>query len=217
VPKVLSGYSFKNSSLSKTDVMSNQKSLFDSISDIKTSINLASASKVNNMIGVKSSLASKSGLVQGVSQVQSSKQSQVQSQVQMQAQVQSQLSLQKQISVQTQMSKVVKLPELSSGVFGKGERNNYGVQVKSKGSFKTLGTGLSLKNAISLGSGRVGQTSARSFRIVSNNQVVKNLNLNNFYNKGGTLIERSKFAINTPGERSEISYSGIRISRLRGK
>jgi hypothetical protein len=102
----------------------------------------------------------------------------------------------------------------------------YSVLAKTQGKFKVIGAGLPLGKALSQGVGFTAHTAARSFKLVPSGFTgqpdINAPSLSNYYGRGGVLIERTKYAINTPGELREITYKGIaankfkKFGRLRG-
>jgi len=96
-------------------------------------------------------------------------------------------------------------------------RGGFGVAVRRFGTFKTIGTGLSLGKAVSIGAGRTRRTIARSFKIISPKGLGKIQTPKGFRikrEKGSTIfIERTSGAINTEGEIKTLALArrGIKI------
>jgi len=84
--------------------------------------------------------------------------------------------------------------------------SGFGVKVKSKGKFKTIATGLSRGEALSLGGLRTGTTTSRTFKLfrtgkIKSRNTKSSFNLDQFKSKGAfTFVERTKYAISTEGE-----------------
>jgi hypothetical protein len=100
--------------------------------------------------------------------------------------------------------------------FSGGEKGVFGVSVRRGGVFRQVGGGLSLKDAVSLGSGRVRGTAAASFQVTRGNAPVQISAPRGFYKKGNVLIEQNEFRINQSGELREITYKGIGMNRRGG-
>lgn len=104
-------------------------------------------------------------------------------------------------------------PDFKPSLF-KGGNKSYNVELRSRGSFKEIGRGLSFEKAVDLGKSRVSNTAAASFRITSQGKIVSPGSLGGqFYLKGGVAIEKAQYRIKTPGEKSEITLKGISASR----
>lgn len=117
----------------------------------------------------------------------------------------------------TAKSNITKIPEPETGLFkGKRQNNSFGVDVKSFGKFKTIGSGLSFGKALSIGKLRVGTSAAATFRITKDRIPVKGINLgSNFYTKpSGDIIEKPSFRIKSRGELQEITFKGLKSQRL---
>lgn len=95
----------------------------------------------------------------------------------------------------------------------------FDVYAKVKGEFVPLGKNLQFEKATFAGAEYASKTSARSFKVVPAGalRTTKGIKLGvpGFYEKGGTLIERTKFAINTPGEFREITMKGIAAKKFK--
>jgi len=87
----------------------------------------------------------------------------------------------------------------------------FSVDIRSKGKFVSVGGGLNLKDAISLGKGLTGGSSARSFKIKTRaGKSLTGLNIGkDYYKKGDVYIEKSGVSINTGGELKQITFKGI--------
>lgn len=104
--------------------------------------------------------------------------------------------------------------------FKTGGGNSFSVDVRSKGKFSTVGEGLNLKDAVKLGQNITGSSSARSFKIKrksGSNKPLTGLDVGGrYYQKNGVFIEKSKYAINTGGELSQITFKGVNAQRKKG-
>jgi hypothetical protein len=95
----------------------------------------------------------------------------------------------------------------------------YNVFVRSKGVFQKINPQPLTKNAaIGLGSYRVGNTAAATFKIEPTQQKATGTsgvfgNLQNFYTKGNLFIERPSKRIKSTGELNEITFKGIRAKK----
>lgn len=98
----------------------------------------------------------------------------------------------------------------------RGGSGEFGVSVRRGGVFRSVGGGLSLRDALRRGQGVVRGSAAASFMVTRGGRVVNVLAPSGFYSKKGVLIERNKFRINTPGELKEISSVGVSKKRKRG-
>lgn len=112
------------------------------------------------------------------------------------------------------------VPKIPSGDFDlKFGNKSFGVEVRRQGEFRSVGKGLNFEDAFRKGSKVVSGSSARTFRITQGKKVVDNLNVSGkFYGKkGGLVIEKVGYAINTGGELKEISFKGVESSRKKRK
>jgi len=88
------------------------------------------------------------------------------------------------------------------------------VSIRRQGKFKTIGSNLSLKQALSIGRSRASNTLGRTIRFSGDINQLKGLSLSNSMfrkptsksslNQPFTFIERSKFALSQSGEQNEI-------------
>jgi len=102
----------------------------------------------------------------------------------------------------------------------KSSKGTFGVSIRRYGKFKTIGTGLSLGKAISLGTGRVGGTLGATFKIFPTKQgkVTGGIRIpKGFYTKtskkGLLFIEQPKYRLSTTGEIGEIQIAKRRRKR----
>ena len=98
----------------------------------------------------------------------------------------------------------------------------FDVYAKVKGEFVPVGKNLQFEKATIAGTKYVSFTPARSFKVVPAGalRTEKGIKLGidqRFYERGGTFIERSKFAINTPGEFQGITMKGIAAKKWKTK
>jgi hypothetical protein len=108
-------------------------------------------------------------------------------------------------------SKGFNTPSLSNDFKRRSGENMFSVDIRSKGKFSTVGEGLNLKDAIKLGKGLTGTSSARSFKIKTQaGKSLKGLDIGgDYYKRGDVYIEKSSSAINTGGELKQITFKGI--------
>jgi len=101
------------------------------------------------------------------------------------------------------------------------KKSGFDVFVRSKGEFKKVNYGaFSQSDAINFGAFKVGNTASASFKVVRSNNNVTNyfkqpINIENFYIKDGTYIEKRGKRIKSKGELEEITFKGIRKNRLK--
>jgi hypothetical protein len=98
-------------------------------------------------------------------------------------------------------------------------------EVKIKGKYVAVTTKiLTQASAFALGAEKVGKSALRTFRLVpvltkekpTDLGYLNQPNLTQFYRKkSGVFVEKSKFAIDTSGEKSEITAKGIEANRKR--
>jgi len=94
---------------------------------------------------------------------------------------------------------------------------NFGVSIRRYGKFRTIGSGLSLRKAVSIGTGRVARTLGATFKITpqSKNQKIGAIGTPKGFKrkKGLIFIEQPKFRLSTLGETKSIQLSkkGIKI------
>ena len=106
--------------------------------------------------------------------------------------------------------KIIKLPSLPRN---KGKSGGlFSVSVRRGGVFKTIGSGLSLSKALSVGRGKVSTSLGATFKITSPKGTVGGLTPKGFYQKtskkeGITYIELPKYRISTGGEKREIKLA----------
>ncbi len=96
-----------------------------------------------------------------------------------------------------------------------------GKERKSRGFARANKKPLTQAQAINLGARRVDNFSNRSFKIKKSRQKAKPSNarvnkrlLSKFRKKGNTFIEKTKFAIDSPGEKQQIPFEAARLRRL---
>ena len=105
--------------------------------------------------------------------------------------------------------------------FRRKEQDNqglFGVQVRRRGEFKTIGTAKTYDQAFNLGKRAVGRTAAASFKIVSRSTTKKKkkkLPFGFYQSKKepGVFIEQRSRRISTSGELREITRKGIQASK----
>jgi len=85
-------------------------------------------------------------------------------------------------------------------------RKRFGVAVRRRGKFRTIGTGLSLQQAISFGFGRVSSTLAATFKIIPTGKISQSIRTPEGFKqkKGLTFIEAPKLRLGTGTEIKEI-------------
>lgn len=99
-------------------------------------------------------------------------------------------------------------------------QSKYSVSVRRFGEFKTIGTGLGLRQAFSLGREKVGGTLAATFKLTPQGRQTKPFPPapKGFYirkKKGDILfIEKSKFRLSTPSETKEIQT--FKLPKMKG-
>lgn len=97
----------------------------------------------------------------------------------------------------------------------------YKLLVKTKGSWKLKGEGLPIGKALTKGITITGGTAARSFKILPSGftklKDVPKPSLKRYYQRKGTLIEKTKFAIDQPGELKEITFKGLATKKFKKK
>lgn len=105
------------------------------------------------------------------------------------------------------------------GLNRKRRRGLFVAQVRKGGRFVDVARG-GLDEVFSVASEKVASSSARSLRVLSGNQVVSvdrlpsSSRFRRSKREGGVLVEKSRFAINTPGELTEISKKGQQSLKL---
>lgn len=91
----------------------------------------------------------------------------------------------------------------------------FGVQVRRRGRFKTIGRARSISQAISIGAGRVGRTLAATFRVVPiGKQKISGVRTPTGFREGRTpltFIERRGKRLSTRGEVREIKLAKIKL------
>lgn len=106
-----------------------------------------------------------------------------------------------------------------------GRKDFYDVQVRTKGTFKTIARATSLKQAVILGRRRVESTAAASFRIrgadtVKQSKIGSILGSKKFREskkEAGVFIQRRSFRISSAGEKGEITARGIFATKSKRK
>ena len=94
------------------------------------------------------------------------------------------------------------------------DKSLFGVEVRRFGSFKQVGRGLNLGEAVELGKLKVGTSAAATFRVTKGGRPVEiPFNDKRFYGKGTEIIEKPKFRIKSSGELREITFKGIETQR----
>ena len=99
----------------------------------------------------------------------------------------------------------------------RGSKPKYDVYIKRFGKYRLVGKKLPYKSAVKIGVKKTAQTAARTLKVVRTGKDAKGegvrlpSKLAKWYRKGkrGAIIEKTKFAIDTPGERGEITLKGI--------
>lgn len=178
-------------------------------------------SVTNQFIGQRSNImtASKGGTLQKQNSASKTIQSLIQSQGQAQsiAQVSSQKQSQVLVSSQKLGLKQLQSTRLIEKMFPPINARNKGsepavfsVQLRRFGKWQTLAKGQSLENARSIGYFRARNTLGRSIRFFKGDKPFTDVNLPGFRtgkrNKN-IFVERSSYALNTPGELTEIGQS----------
>lgn len=84
----------------------------------------------------------------------------------------------------------------------------FSIEILKKGKFKRVGRSKDLLSAVRIGKLSVGSTANRTFRVLKNGKALK-LNVGGNYRRSKSktfgVVEKSKIAINTPGEIKEIT------------
>ena len=102
----------------------------------------------------------------------------------------------------------------------KKKSSSFLIQVRSKGTFKTVGKAASASEAFKKGKFFTGSTSAASFRIKTKEgrTVLRPLTDNRYRTskkEKGVYIQKRSFRISSAGEKRDITYKGIRAQRLK--
>ena len=121
--------------------------------------------------------------------------------------------------------RITPVPTIPSSRGQRMKENLFGVEVRRRGKFQTVGKGLPFEEAVKKGAGIVSATAAASFRIEAEDAPSKQspfdfINRNQFRRskrEAGVIVEKSRFRISTPGEVGEISRKGQAASKWRGK
>jgi len=102
---------------------------------------------------------------------------------------------------------------------GKTSRQAFSVLVRERGSWRLKAEALPLGKALRKGAAITLGTPARSFKLIdaglTEMEDSPRPSLHQFYRKGSALIERRKYAIDTPGELRGITYKGLAAARYK--
>jgi hypothetical protein len=171
------------------------------------------------------------GLEQGQVIIQSQAQVQEQAQSQAQVQVQAQAQIQKQLTKQNTKQNIIQeqTPEPNKPkpkvLFGntKEERKQelVTIKVRRKGIFETVGTETNTMKAQAKAQMIVENTAAASFKLEKQGRALSDLQIGSEFSPSkkekGVYIQKNKFRINTPGEKSEITAKGIFANKQNNK
>lgn len=85
--------------------------------------------------------------------------------------------------------------------------------IKREGKFKLEGTNLNPQEAFNLGKIKTGGSSARTFKLEGDTTDITEDTTQYKKKPGNIFIEKSKYAINTQGEKEEITFKGIQKNK----